>query len=1563
MKCSSRKTLSVMYLLMFLCMLFFDIGFCEEIMRTEAYNIIKPYIMDFGDDIAIRCLPDGSIEATVIEYDQAEWDAFKADGHTWATQYTDEEYRAYIDSYDSVSSFQSMQVLNDFIDVSAQCYGTLAAVHKDGTVSFNKRSEERFEVSASDAKWQNIRDVALGSYSIIALKEDGSVLLHGDDYWHEIGVHPSEWTDVVMIDHDGIAVGLRKDGTVYYSTIETEPWDPDSYVDLDTILEWTDIVQIDTAWDSVVGLKSDGTVVFAGDNQYGKCDTSSWTDIVKVSVGLNHTVGLKSDGTLVFTNDWASVSADGSIDGRTLKNVSDVYVNRHYTYVIMADGTTHLLGEHRDSQTETGSWAVEGWIFPEAISYGQVSEVEDVTYAISNGEYTRNIAAGGGHTVVLNSDGTVSAVGNGNYMDMDNPEASVNDYVETWKDIVYITAGYFDVYGIKADGTVVSGTPDHPMDSFVIDDWENIIQMEVSDASYDAHIVGLKEDGTVVATGNNDDGQCDVEDWTDIVQIAVGQNHTLGLKRDGTVLATGTVTSMQCYVDSWTDIVQISAGGNLSAGLKSDGTVVATGGRGTGHYALYRDGKGEYWTGEAICYWEGITYVEVAGDRIMGLKEDGSVVVYYHVDGNHDGQCDVGDWTDIVQIAASKNHTVGLRKDGSVLAVGWNSCGECNVDDLAVKGFSLEESTPAEETDGIMPEIWLEWSDDTYGLINGLYSEAAGGMGSTIGVTSNLEWTVSAPEWVRVEPSYGTGNGSFTVYVDENDGTSRSGEISVSASGVEPISMHIQQAGLEQYMQYELLNGEYLDILLRVYSDNSYVEGQTIYLKKGDKVEFIVDKSSMARVFQDGTFTYDYCQMIGAGERDAVYSFMQEEQQRAASAWFYNGGSKFDCVSLEDDRHLKQISENEDQSTYSMVYAVEAIKPGNYPYSIVAYCFPDLSSGGHISSVEGYELEYTLVIEEDEESGSENITLMDYELSDDSIIWNEHTYHLIDESMTWTQAKEKCKSMGGHLVTITTPEEQSAIELLLSVSGEKNLYWIGLEKINGSSSWVSGEAFDYANWHEGEPSSSQELYGEIYRLDSSYGRAFKWNDSTNQGNGSSFHTTDSHGYICEFDYITNADSAVVTDTDLNDTNETTAVYDAYNVQIGNGNVYFDKWNDWSYNDSFCIYTDQGQQQISGIGMYADIYASSRTGYADVAYDIPEGAVQFEVTMALEDNWCQTEEYGVSTFRILIDDQLVEEFVTTNSTNSKKTSVILPEGARKVKLEVYQDWTGNKRGNHACIWGEPTFIFESRDAVQDYSAPDVVGDSEVSLNTATEYRVHAEGAIKYIEYLNGQINGEFVAQDEYTLIPLTFMAKGRFLLQFSAVYADGTESEKSEKLIVTVQEGVISENMEKPTVQLNSEAVYAGENASFSVQGTPGAGLRMYQNNKVVSDFDQTIGSDGTLMFGYVFRDQSRIMLQFSTVVNGVESELSDKLPIYVQVASRGDADRDYTDLIDGSGTVVAGPGTAINYSNAEKAFIQYLKDSCKPGAKQSYGFENEAIAEQYAIQYIAAVRNLDVTNA
>ena len=91
------------------------------------------------------------------------------------------------------------------------------------------------------------------------------------------------------------------------------------------------------------------------------------------------------------------------------------------------------------------------------------------------------------------------------------------------------------------------------------------------------YTVGLKSDGTVVACGDNEYGQCNVSLWKDIVAVSAGGGHTVGLKSDGTVVACGDNYHGQCNVSGWTDVVEIAAHSWYTVGLKSDGTVVACG--------------------------------------------------------------------------------------------------------------------------------------------------------------------------------------------------------------------------------------------------------------------------------------------------------------------------------------------------------------------------------------------------------------------------------------------------------------------------------------------------------------------------------------------------------------------------------------------------------------------------------------------------------------------------------------------------------------------------------------------------------------------------------------------------------------------------------------------------------------------------------------------------------------------------------------------------------------------------------------------------------------------------
>lgn len=95
-------------------------------------------------------------------------------------------------------------------------------------------------------------------------------------------------------------------------------------------------------------------------------------------------------------------------------------------------------------------------------------------------------------------------------------------------------------------------------------------------AAGDGFLITLLEDGTVQAD-NNAGSAGNVYSWKDITQLTAGAEHTLGLKSDGTVVAAGANDNGQCNVSDWTDIVYVEAGSCYSIGLKSDGSLLIAG--------------------------------------------------------------------------------------------------------------------------------------------------------------------------------------------------------------------------------------------------------------------------------------------------------------------------------------------------------------------------------------------------------------------------------------------------------------------------------------------------------------------------------------------------------------------------------------------------------------------------------------------------------------------------------------------------------------------------------------------------------------------------------------------------------------------------------------------------------------------------------------------------------------------------------------------------------------------------------------------------------------------------
>jgi hypothetical protein len=118
---------------------------------------------------------------------------------------------------------------------------------------------------------------------------------------------------------------------------------------------------------------------------------------------------------------------------------------------------------------------------------------------------------------------------------------------------------------------------------------------------------------------------------------------------------------------------------------------------------------------------------------------------------------------------------------------------------------------------------------------------------------------------------------------------------------------------------------------------------------------------------------------------------------------------------------------------------------------------------------------------------------------------------LVPEGITWVDANSSAEQNGGHLVTITSQEENDFVFDLVNDdiywgyqgNGWRVGAWIGAYQEGGSAepdggwNWITGEPFEYANWMEGQPNSNPNYAPEnenVINFGFAKSRVDTWND-------------------------------------------------------------------------------------------------------------------------------------------------------------------------------------------------------------------------------------------------------------------------------------------------------------------------------------------------------------------------------------------------------------------------------------------------------------------------------------
>lgn len=618
-----------------------------------------------------------------------------------------------------VSATGGLSDCHEWASVRAVAAGNahLVALHDDGTVSATGNDVH----GCLDVEnWRGVKSVATGKYHTLGVTEDGHVLFCGRNSQGQGDV--TDWTGIrAVYAADSYTVGLGYDGSL--SVAGTPPFDP---AVLHT--DWRGPLQIAVSETHIAALYADGRVLSTqrrpasarpGDGE--TWSTADWQYVRAVAVGEGFTVGLCYGGRVV------SADADGNPvwDLSEWKNVVSVSCGRGFVAGLTADGRVMLAGEvheRNESVNAKASLLLHPGLWQDVLclqcgpyhlaaitrnghvlAYGADGEnrctgathftaFRDIRQLYGYGWYNQRLeqelearrAAEEADEPSVQEEGIRPFIRVSAYLRRD--AESVSRRLQGDDEYMYLTTPKGEVYAYHYH-TRVCQRVDVPFG--VAADRQECPALPlgaVSAVSSGRHTVSLYPDGHVEAEGDNAYGECDVETWSRVVQIAVLPRLTLGLRADGTLLSVGYGHDSLTVEDP---IRAIATFGRLRlAFVMSDGSVRVQK-KGSEKDPVAVDGiklfdpisdavpLGRYIPGGlTACNAQAAASAFAVGMvHILTLGEEGTVTAE---GANHLGQCDIRNKGRAVYLAAGPYHSAAIHPDGRLSLTGRNTSGECD---------------------------------------------------------------------------------------------------------------------------------------------------------------------------------------------------------------------------------------------------------------------------------------------------------------------------------------------------------------------------------------------------------------------------------------------------------------------------------------------------------------------------------------------------------------------------------------------------------------------------------------------------------------------------------------------------------------------------------------------------------------------------------------------------------------------------------------------------------------------------------------------------------------------
>ncbi len=215
------------------------------------------------------------------------------------------------------------------------------------------------------------------------------------------------------------------------------------------------------------------------------------------------------------------------------------------------------------------------------------------------------------------------------------------------------------------------------------------------------HKVQFFEEGTLVADGENYFGECDVDDFENVLQFSCGDYHTVAVCSNGRVVCCGSNANGQCdFKDVRKKVKQVSAGRYHTAILFEDGTVDV---KGTLHYPT-----------DNFDLASSISSISRGKVSFPKSKEEMP-------------QTDYIDWKNIVSIKSVYDGVFAFDENDNCYYCGYCACDKKDIEALFGKkltfGEIIEEDTTFKLTDDYDKVKLFEFKNYKHKIINGVEIE------------------------------------------------------------------------------------------------------------------------------------------------------------------------------------------------------------------------------------------------------------------------------------------------------------------------------------------------------------------------------------------------------------------------------------------------------------------------------------------------------------------------------------------------------------------------------------------------------------------------------------------------------------------------------------------------------------------------------------------------------------------------------------------------------------------------------------------------------------------------